>query len=289
MFTLGGSSGEDESSLDSHMYKNSVSSLSEQFRPQPKKQTAFKEDVTMSQAAVQDSPVFESDDEDDEDVSESVIEDDEEDSSDWEDEMGEDAPSESDERDLFQRVDSRPNLTSRRSMLTSLMHEGDRAKAIADAAATSRSVPALRRSRATSPNGPSLSTSPLPQPQPQPKHAQKENRAPPGGIEMSRAKPIILTTSNTHQQPALSPRTTRRNMLSTELTESLRKNLLWERQHKSSQNIAALKRRHTSTDVKNLKQYPDNQPVMKSTATDPAKFSNDFFHAGLQEYHAKGW
>ena len=76
-------------------------------------------------------------------------------------------------------------------------------------------------------------------------------------------------------------------MLSTELTESLRKNLLWERQHKSSQNIAALKRRHTSTDMKSLKQYPENKPVLNNEGA--AKFSNDYFHAGLQDFHAKGW
>jgi len=76
-------------------------------------------------------------------------------------------------------------------------------------------------------------------------------------------------------------------MLSTELTESLRKNLLWERQHKSSQNLAAVKRRHTSNDVKNLKQYPE--PPNMSSQGNKAQFSNDFFHAGLGEFHSKGW
>jgi hypothetical protein len=108
--------------------------------------------------------------------------------------------------------------------------------------------------------------------------------------ESSRSKPIIMTTSNTmpNQQLALSPRTTRRNMLSTELTESLRKNLLWERQHRSTGNLTALKRRHTSTDVKNPKQQPEPAPVFSSTHG-AKKFNNDFFNAGLQEYHAKGW
>lgn len=86
-------------------------------------------------------------------------------------------------------------------------------------------------------------------------------------------------------------------MLSTELTESLRRNLLWERQHKSSQNIAALKRRHTSADVKNLKQQPEPilkqapepQPILSSKENIAGKFSNEYFHAGLQDFHAKGW
>ncbi len=57
--------------------------------------------------------------------------------------------------------------------------------------------------------------------------------------------------------PPCPPRTTRRNMLSTELTESLRRHLLWERSQKSSTANAVLKRRHTSHDVANLRQYPE--------------------------------
>ena len=278
MFTIGTSSGEEESSLESHMYK---SSLSESLRrpnssvsgPSNRKQTSFKDEIVVGRA-VGHSPVFESDDEDEE-VSESAIEDDD-DSSDWEDSDEGSRPSSVNERELFQRVDSRPNLTSRRSLLTTLMHEPDRAKALANAA--SRSTPAIRGSRRSTPNGPSVATSPEP-----------SAHMPPPAQEATRSRPIIMTTSNTHQgQLALSPRTTRRNMLSTELTESLRKNLLWERQHRSTGNLAALKRRHTSNDVKNLKQQPEPVPVLSHPDGNKA-FTNDYFHAGLQEYHAKGW
>lgn len=277
-FTIGTSSGEDESSLDSHMYK---SSLSESLKNrESKKQTSFKDEVAIGRAASRHSPVFESDDEDEE-VSESAIDDDD-DSSDWEDSDDNSGPSSVNEREtLFQRVDSSANLTSRRSMLTTLMHEPDRAKALAGEA--SRSTPALRRSRTTTPNGPSVAPSAAGSPVPSVKLQAPIQ-------EPARSKPIIMTTSNTipNQQLALSPRTTRRNMLSTELTESLRKNLLWERQHKSTGNLAALKRRHTSTDVKNLKQQPEPAPVF-SHQDGAKKFNNDFFNAGLQEYHAKGW
>lgn len=283
MFTLGTPSDEGESSLDT--YKNSLSSLARGFdKHASKKHASFKEEVSVRASAIQDSPVFEdSDDEDDEDVSESVIEEDE-DSSEWEDEgdIGESGHSSEEERPLFQRVDSRPNLTSHRSLLTSLMHEPDRAKAMQNAA--SRSVPAFRRSRTTTPSGPSMSSSPLKEMQVQ----QQQLVQPRSGHDTSQPKPIIMTTSNTHQ-PSLSPRTTRRNMLSTELTESLRRNLLWERQHKSSQNIAALKRRHTAHDLKTLKQYPGPQPVLGSKNTNSGTYSNTYFDAGLQEYHAKGW
>lgn len=273
MFTIGTSSDEGESSLDSHMYR---SHLSENLKrgtslhsDSSKKQTSFKDEVTVAR----NSPVFESDDEDEE-VSESAIEDDD-DSSDWEDSEDNSGPSSVNETAMFQRVDSRPNLTSNRSLLTMQMHEPDRAKAMQNAA--SKSQPQIRRSRTTTPNGPSVATSP-----------ESGSQLQLAGQGMTRSKPIIMTTSNTHDQavPAFSPRTTRRNMLSTELTESLRKNLLWERQHRSTGNLAALKRRHTSNDVKNLKQHPE--PIALSHK-DGKKFNNDYFHQGLGEYHAKGW
>lgn len=286
MFTIGTSSGEDESSLESHMFR---SNISESLRHPSsfnsngsKKRTAFKDEVAVAKAA-EYSSVFGSDDEDD-DVSESAIEDDD-DSSDWEDsEDQHSGPSSVNERELFQRVDSRPNLTSRRSLLTTLMHEPDRARALANAA--SRSTPALRRSRVTTPNGPSVATSPVSTPT---LALEPNTHLQIPGQDMTRSKPIIMTTSNTHQQLALSPRTTRRNMLSTELTESLRKNLLWERQHKSTGNLAAMKRRHTSTDVKNLRQHPEPGPVLSHKPGAAKNFTNDYFHAGLGEYHAKGW
>ncbi|KAI6843122.1 hypothetical protein KC340_g13041 [Hortaea werneckii] len=278
MFQIGTSSGEDESSFEKHMsYKSSISqNLTKGHRGDGldgnRKQTSFKDEV----AVARDSPVFESDDEDEE-VSESAIEDDD-DSSDWEDSDEQSGPSSVNEREMFQRVDSRPNLTSRRSLLTTMMHEPDRAKAMANAA--TRSTPALRRSRTSTPSGPSAPGSPQPTIQEPPQQNQDATRSNP--------KPIIMTTSNTHppQQPALSPRTTRRNMLSTELTESLRKNLLWERQHRSNGNLNALKRRHTTQDMTKLKQHPEPVAMSQQPAS---SFNNDFFDAGLQEYHAKGW
>ena len=279
MFTIGTSSGEDESSFESHMHK---SQLSDHLRrpnsnlsgSSAKKQTSFKEEVAIGRAAAQDSPVFDESDDEDEEVSESAIEDDD-DSSDWEDSDDQSGPSSVNEKEMFQRVDSRPNLTSRRSMLTTLMHEPDRAKALANAA--SRSTPHIRRSGRSTPNGPSVAT--LPEPGAQ---LLAHNTS-------THARPIIVTTSNTHPaQLALSPRTTRRNMMSTELTESLRKNLLWERQPRHTGNLNAIKRRHTSNDVKNLRQHPEPAPVF-SHQDGPKRFTNDYFHAGLQEYHAKGW
>lgn len=289
MFTIGTSSGEDESSFESHMHKSSFakSTLSTSFtrssNASSRKQTSFKEEIAIGRAA--HSPVFESDDEDEE-VSESAIEDDD-DSSDWEDsdEHDHSGPSSVTDNPMFQRVDSRPNLTSRRSLLTTQLHEPDRAKALANAA--SRSTPAIRRSNRSTPNGPSVATSPEPTARmPMPSEMEAE--------ASGRSKPIIMTTSNLHGPAlSLSPRTTRRNMLSTELTESLRKNLLWERQHRSTGNLAAMRKRAQPQPPPQpqaeLKQRPEPARVLPPPNGLVKNYSNVYFDAGLQEYHAKGW
>ncbi|KAK8233391.1 hypothetical protein HDK90DRAFT_503464 [Phyllosticta capitalensis] len=294
MFTLGGSSDEGgDSSLETHMQmaqmrNNTRSSLSDGLKkPLARKQPSFVEQMTSSRAlakAYENEDVFESDS--DEEVSECAIEDDDEDQ--WEDSDTDSGPASVEEKVSFQRVDSKPNLTSRRSLLTTLMHEGDRAQALQNAA--SQSTPALRRSKNTSPNGPSIAASTT-------TNTLRYEPAPEPSNNIPRSKPIIMTTSNTHAAPpALSPRTTRRNMLTTELTESLRKHLLWERQQKNSTNNAVLKRRHTSTDVKNLKHYPgEPQPAPLPTLKEnvAAKGNNswttNYFDSGLQEYHERGW
>lgn len=279
MFTIGTSSGEDESSLDSHMYK---SSIGERVHRQPsnmassagKKQTSFKEEVIVGRAA-EHSPVFESDDED-EDVSESAIEDDE-DSDEWEDSDDQSYPASLNEKELFQRVGSRPNLTSHRSLLTTLMHEPDRAKALANAA--SRSTSALRRSRTTSLNEPSLSTSP---------GATAQMRA--LGADAAGAQPIATASSNPQRQNlALSPRSTRRGMLATEMTDSLRQGMLWERRYRSAGNLTAMRNRHPQPthEGQPLRQQPEATPGILNGPR--ATFTNEYFDAGLQEYHARGW
>ena len=174
-------------------------------------------------------------------------------------------------------MDSRPNLVSRRSMLTTALNEPDRAAALASAA--SRSSPAIRRSGRQSPQGPSLPATPT----------EQDDEV---GLTMtapgrSRPRPIIMTTSNT-SAPAHSPRTTRRNMLSTELTESLRKNLLWERQQKNTTANAVFKRRHTAQNMANLKDYP--APNQRHDIRDAAKNNSwNHYFDDQQEYHTKGW
>ncbi|KAF2117421.1 hypothetical protein BDV96DRAFT_598322 [Lophiotrema nucula] len=291
MFMLGGSSDEDgASSFESSMYTAKRSSLSEGLRkPGLKKTTSFKNEVTTR--TIQDTTSEESEEaieSDSEDESDNAIEEDDSED-DWEDDNEDSGPSSLTEREMFHKVDSKPNLVSRRSLLTTLMHEKDRASALQNEA--SRSTPAIRRSRTTPPNGPSTGNSP-----------QEDS-----GLMMrpqaSRAKPIIMTTSNVHP-PMLSPRTTRRNMLQTELTQSLRQNLLWERQqknsttnavnkrHQSAVSIPALRRAATANDFRNMNAVPQQPMGKASTFRDTAKNNNsynDYFDQGLQEYHQKGW
>ncbi|CZR65275.1 uncharacterized protein PAC_15175 [Phialocephala subalpina] len=288
MFSFGGSSNEDESSLPQKVQTRN--GLSEQYLTKGKKHTSFRDDVatrTINEERFDDD-VFESDEDE---IDESAIDDDD-DSSDWEDSVEDSGNASIDEKTFFQRVDSRPNLTSRRSLITTMFHQNDRANALANAAAASRSTSALQRSRTSSPNGPSLAASP-----------DSDNAAPlmmkkglksiPEArleIPRSAAQPIIQTTTNmTPHQQALSPHTTRRTMLASELTVSLRQHLLWERKQKSQTANAVRKRIHTGHDVASLKQYPEKVYMNGGDKEGNESTWNEYYGQGLGEYHSRGW
>ncbi|KAF2263097.1 DUF1752-domain-containing protein [Lojkania enalia] len=296
MFMLGGSSDEDNaSSFENSMYAVKRSSLSDSLRKNApgllgRKTTSFKNEVSTRTIhdAISSEESEEAIESESEDESDNAIEEDDSDEE-WEDDNEDSGPSSVNDN-MFHKVDSRPNLTSRRSLLTTLMHEGDRAQALQNAA--SQSTPAIRRSRISTPNGPSTGISP------------QEDSGLMIRPQATRAKPIIMTTSNVHP-PALSPRTTRRNMLQTELTQSLRQNLLWERQQKNATtnavnkrhqsaaaSIPALRRAMTTNDIKGLNAFPQQAMNKASTFRDQTKNNssfNDYFDQGLQEYHQKGW
>ncbi|KAF2825138.1 DUF1752-domain-containing protein [Ophiobolus disseminans] len=291
MFTLGGSSDEDAaSSFEAYSLKQR-SSLTENLRNAPamRKTTSFKKEVvtrTYQDMTSESDGAIESDSEDE--VDESAIEDDDDSEAEWEDEDNEEedsVPSSLKEMNPFQRVESSANLTSRRSLLTTQLHEGDRAQALQNAA--SRSSPAIRRSRTTTPNGPSTGNSP-----------QEE------GLMMrqqSRPKPI-MTTTNVHP-PAMSPRSTRRNMMQQELTGSLRQNLLWERQQKNATSNAVAKRQQSAVSLPALRRAAttSNIPGITSQVQQSANPSSSFkdtnsvdaqsnyFDSGLNIYHVSGW
>lgn len=217
-------------------------------------------------------------------VDESAIDDDD-DSSDWEDSVEDSGKSSVDDK-FFQRVESKANLASRPSLITLMLAQSDNLGNQA-----SQSTPAIHRTR-TTPNGlPGAFMGASPNDSDESPLMMKGMRhsalKPISEIPRSTAQPIVTHTS--HHQAALSPRTTRRNMLATELTESLRRHLLWERQQKTLTAKASLKRRHTSHDVANLKQFPD-KVCMKPTEDVEARSWNQFFSKeALNGYHSKGW
>ncbi|XP_044716254.1 uncharacterized protein HRG_10428 [Hirsutella rhossiliensis] len=277
MFQIGGSSEEEGSLKSAFLSPRPASGLGA-----PKKQTSFSNHVATYTIGQSDPAV----DSDTEYVDESAIDDDD-DSSDWEDSVEDSGKSSVDDK-FFQRVPSKANLTSRPSLITLMLAQNERAKNLGNHA--SQSTSAIPRSRA-GPSAPSLGGSPNDSDEAplMMKGTHHSTLKPISEIPRSTAQPIAVTVSRASAQAALSPRTTRRNMLATELTESLRRHLLWERQQKSSTANAVLKRRHTSHDVANLKQFPE-KPCLKKAEDDDATSWNQYFsREALHGYHSKGW
>ncbi len=278
MFMLGGSSG--DASLDgSQQLQRPISTTNAQ-----KKTASFNSQVvtqTYTSSAISDT---------DDDYDESAIDDDDED---WEEESAEESgDSVAEDKIQFTRVDSSANLPSRRSMITLMLAANNtRAQRLGNVA--SQSTSAIPRTRATL-NGPSLVASPNDSDEAPLMMKRGTARAPPmrpiNEIPRSAAQPINVTAASMHYQAALSPRTTRRNMLATELTESLRRNLLRERSQKTQTANAVLKRRHTSHDVANLKQYPE-KPFMKKEKevdTNPSSW-DQYFQNPFAAHQAQAW
>ncbi|KAK9364874.1 hypothetical protein V1509DRAFT_613077 [Lipomyces kononenkoae] len=280
------------------------------------KRTSFREEVvtipSSGEVEDDDDDDIEDDDddedEDEDDVSESAIDDAE---SDW-DSVDESGPPSFDERSFFIRED-RPVIRSRPSLLSTLLHtEPDRATLTT---VGSRSTPAIAATYAQRQNSSRSSkiqqqlllqqqqqqqqqsrraSVPVPQPpQPAAEHTVPSERSQTNGEEPSKptTEPVGVPTVSSaasissKSQPTLSPRSTRRNMLATELSESLRRNLLWERQQKSMTAAALLKRRHTSQDVANLTHYPElSRGVAGGSYGDRHEFDHTEFG-----YHARGW
>lgn len=272
MFMLGGSYGEDESLLEERTQPCSRQSSVSDGQKQAlggKKRTSKDEVATRTICEWTEDEVFREDD--DEDVED-------EDSSDWEDSVDYSGHSSIEDRHLFQRVNPRPNLTSCRSLITILLHESKHAATLANAG--SRSTPAIPHSSCTrTPNGPSVTASPG-------DDSPLMMCAVEGPCEIPGSQTIIAT-SNMHP-PAPSPRTNRRNMLATELTESLRRHLLWERQqkvHGGPQTVAAMKRRHTAQDMRNLQEHPQ-----KAYIKGDLKSQNDWTDFGQKsDLLSTGW
>ncbi|KAM0664358.1 hypothetical protein ACQRIU_006941 [Beauveria bassiana] len=217
-------------------------------------------------------------------VNESAINDGD-DPSDWEDSMEHSGKLSIDDM-FFQRVESKA-LVSRPSLITLMLAQNEHQKNLSNPA--SHSASAITRSRAGT-SAPILRAShhfnkgPLIM-----KGMRSSKLRPIIEVPRSSAQPIVNPANHVHAKVFLSPRTTRRNMLATELTESLRRHLLWERQQKTSTANAVLKRRHTSHDVANLEQFP-KKPYLKQSEDANASSWNQYFNKDTSDgYHSKGW
>ena len=260
-FTLGGSSGEDESSFEEHIPAHlKPSSLSVGLkRPAASKKTSFREE--LHRKSYEDEEVFVDSDEED---SSAIDDDTEDDDENWE-EASENEEAHADANPSFPRVDSKPNLVSRRSILTTQLSEGGREAGFLEAA-EAQNPPGLRKAKT------------------QVGLDNKEHEKIILGPHVKRSKPVSVASSNSTSTPiAFSPRTTRRHMLANEMTESLRKAVLFERQQKKATASAVLKRRHTTMDLANLREYPEGEEGGKENNS-----WNDY-SSGVADYHQAGW
>jgi hypothetical protein len=190
----------------------------------------------------------------------------EEDGSDWEDDENEEGAIK------FDLVDHNKNAkSSHRSLLTTAFREGDGTWALQNGA--SQFTSAIRRSRTTEPNGPSIGNSP------------KEDGLMMGSGEQ-KTKPIIMTTSNVHP-PAMSIRTTRPLVFTQELQ--------WEREKKNNTINAVAKCQQNAISPVTLRGAATTSNVLGTNGTTPfmdAKFNSlnyDVNSAGLDPYHFQGW
>ncbi|KAG4301399.1 hypothetical protein PCANB_002269 [Pneumocystis canis] len=160
--------------------------------------------------------------------------------------------SSSNEKSIFQKIDtclSQSQLQSRRSLLSSML-QNKSGKNLTNLG--SKSSPAIALSQASA-------SSVIPK-QIHHNHQSSENH-------VSDASPIII-----------SPRMIRKNMFATELSESLRRNLLRERQQRIIA-LGALKYQYNTCGSKKLNKFP----------TQPCKENYDFFDDTDYGYHAAGW
>ncbi|KAM3447005.1 hypothetical protein MY3296_009128 [Beauveria thailandica] len=198
-------------------------------------------------------------------VNESAIVDDDDDLSDWEDSM--ELGGKSGIEDMFfQRVEPKP-LVSRPSLITLMLAQNERQKNGSNQA--SHSASASTRSRA-------WTSAPIPRASHHPNQGPLTRKG-------------MRSSNRVHAQVFLSPASTRRNMLTAELTESLRRHLLWERRQKNSTANAVLKRGHASDDGASLEQFTKKPHLKQSEDADASTWNQYFNKNTLSGYHSKGW
>lgn len=206
--------------------------------------------------------------------------------SEFDDDESEDATS-VEQRAHFQRVDSRVRVTSRRSALTLALTKADRG--VARRNRMPRPVASVGRLDALSCGVCSVSSSSVDECVGSVDTAATEVRGAQG--EHLRCKSIRVGMSSGVPIPC--SRIVRREMLERELYESLRLNILWERQQVSSVWKAAsdFKSRETVSGEKYVRS--DGSREVDSRVCKESFGGTgccvDYFSTGLLEYHERGW
>ncbi|CZT53539.1 uncharacterized protein RSE6_15196 [Rhynchosporium secalis] len=269
---FGDSSDEDKKSLPQ------TPSVLVDLTQQPlKKHTFLKEDqMNVKEEQAFGGDVFETEEGE---IDESAVDDDDE-PSDWEDLVDDSREARTDEK-IFQRVDAKSRLISRQSLITLLLQGQLRnTNALGNAPAAIMSVSAVQNSDRSSPKRPSLAVSPK----------SKDNLS----LTMKHGLSSVSKVPRSQSQPinptqglALSPRSIRQNMLASELTVSLRQQLLWVRKQTTQSDIAITKRGRAAYDVANLKQIPEKVCIDQSDGD--MQNWNDYYGRDLGGYHSRGW
>ncbi|ANB11672.1 hypothetical protein AWJ20_4493 [Sugiyamaella lignohabitans] len=286
-----------------------VSKLQQLHKP-----TIKNDGLTDEQKKINAEKAIITDDEDDEDEDEDDIhDDDDEDDSAW-DSVDDESDSSFDEESLFVREEELPKKPLvRPSLLSSLfLNRQDILQEQMNA-----------KQRESSPFAPATAPGPSSSALTNELKANRGNptRNGPTALPINPTDTILNATIATHIPPpgALSPRTTRRNMLSTELSESLRRNLLWERQQNgvpslgingannststmvpsaessgatspTGTNPGLLRRSHTSTGVMTMNSLGLNNPSSNPPTPDVEAWKEEMDDQNVDfNYHARGW
>lgn len=272
---------EEESSSTKHKRKSAGRSLSgtRSLRPRSitpvQKHTSFRDIV--DEGSGYDSSPFDSDSEEEMNIlkaktrtwgDSAIMSDDEDendgDEADWDSVCTESRANSPSAGNFFNKVDgpeARPGLNSCKSILSTLLTN-----------------PMTRLSNDYSKSSPAIAQSRIPSPTDTPADLRSQVTAA-GTRAPEKATPI---------KGAVSPRTIRRNMMATELSESLRRHLLWERKQKSSTSVSSanhtvLQRRHTAYDMSKIQTFPAPGVSLQSTQRTDMPCENEF------GYNGAGW
>lgn len=214
------------------------------------------------------------------------------DNNDWEDlNEEENDKNGGDEKISFQRIQFRVNPTPKReSLITLAIHSTQHHGFTSQLGHVASKCVSTDAQHARHPS--SLEVSPGESDEPPPmRMGQKPSGTPRQALDhvpRSSAQPISFTSNGDNEPVIFSPRTTRRNMIATEFTESLCRHLLQERKQKTLTANAVLKHRRTFEDVATLD--PEQSHMIQHNSDIKAcSWDQGFICEAFAGYHTRGW